>query len=202
MLNERIFKNKPNGVFVEIGAYDGIRYSNTKFFEDMLDWTGICIEPIPEYFEALQKNRPHSICVNACVAKEEGKALFQRIRSDSFFVEMLSGLIDKYDPKHLVRSHREIKEFGGSIELIEVDCVTLNSLLDKYNITHIDYLSIDTEGGELEILQSIDWDRFQIHVIEVENNYRSPEFREYLTNKGYTLIDEKNDEIYLLGSYE
>ncbi len=197
LLHENIFKTKKNGIFVEIGAYDGVLYSNSKFFEEQLGWTGICVEPNPEHFVSLKKNRPRSLCINAAISETPGYARFQKVQSNTFFVEMLSGLLDKYDPQHLDRINREVAEFGGSIEIIDVPCLTLNSILETNNITHIDYLSIDTEGGELEILKSIDFSRFSISVIEIENNYHSPEFREFLQTKGFTLIDEKYDEIYI-----
>ena len=59
-LNENIFKNKKNGTYIELGALDGVLYSNTKFFEDSLNWKGILIEPHPEKFKLLQINRPNN----------------------------------------------------------------------------------------------------------------------------------------------
>ena len=53
-LNENIFKNKKNGVYIELGALDGVLYSNTKFYEDSINWKGILIEPHPEKFKLLQ----------------------------------------------------------------------------------------------------------------------------------------------------
>lgn len=135
--------------------------------------------------------------MQACVAETSGKALFQKIISDTFYVEMLSGLLDKYDPRHLERSRREVKEFGGKIELIEVECERFDNLMKRYGITHIDFLSIDTEGNELDILKSIDFDQCEILAICVENNYASPLLKQYLHAKGYTLLDTTYDEIYL-----
>ena len=59
-LNEKYFKNMPNGVYVEVGAMDGELYSTTKLFEDNHNWTGLLIEPNPVQYESLQKNRPKS----------------------------------------------------------------------------------------------------------------------------------------------
>ena len=58
-LNENFFKGKTNGVYIEMGAVDGLFQSNTKFFEDQLNWTGILIEPQPNSFKKLQMNRPN-----------------------------------------------------------------------------------------------------------------------------------------------
>lgn len=67
-LNNTIFKNKKNGVYIELGALDGVLYSNTKFFEDTLNWTGILIEPHPTKFLLLQKNRPNNFLFNSLVS--------------------------------------------------------------------------------------------------------------------------------------
>ncbi len=110
---------------------------------------------------------------------------------------MLSGLPEKYDPKHAERIDTELKSHGGEKSLIEVQCYKLNDLLAQNNFSHVDYLSLDTEGGELEILKSIDFSRFDIDVITVENNYDDPEFKSFLTSKGYELVKKLgSDEVY------
>ena len=90
------FKNKREGTFVEIGANDGIKFSNTYFFEKHLGWQGICIEPMSGPFEELQKNR-NCICVKGCITDMPGTKDFLLITGYS---EMLSGLLEKYDPRH------------------------------------------------------------------------------------------------------
>lgn len=67
-LNENFFKNKMNGVYVELGALDGILYSNTKFFEDTLNWSGVLIEPHPNKFDFLKKNRPNNFLFNNLIS--------------------------------------------------------------------------------------------------------------------------------------
>src|SRR3972149_7086762 len=64
-LYENIFKNNTNGFFVDIGASDGIKFSNTYFFEKMLGWNGVCVEPLPDIYKRLIKNR-NCICINGC----------------------------------------------------------------------------------------------------------------------------------------
>lgn len=85
---------------------------------------------------------------------------------------------------------------GGSAEIIQVQCYNLNDLLNEQNISHVDYLSIDTEGGEFDILRSIDFSRISIDVIDVENNYREA-FEPFLATFGYKKIASLGaDEIY------
>ena len=195
-LYENVFKEKRNGVFVDIGANDGVTLSNTYFFEKQMGWTGICIEPIPEIFERLRSNRKCT-CIQGCISEKSGTQSFLRVRSRSFNTEMLSGLIEKYNPRHLQRIQREVKRTGGTTEILTVPCYILTELLLEKNISHVDYLSLDTEGGELDILKSIDFSRIDIEVIDVENNYKSPDFQQFLESRGYKKITTLvHDEIY------
>lgn len=190
---ENFFKNKKNGIFVDIGAHDGITLSNTYFFEQTMGWTGICIEPIPEVYTQLKNNRS-CLCVQGCIFDHKKSAPFLRI---SGWAEMLSGILENYDPQHVKRIQWEIDLNGGQSEVIYVKCYNLTQLLLDHHIQHVDYLTIDTEGGELGILQSIDFSRIEIDVIEVENNYHGP-FQAFLEPLGYKKIcDLGPDEIYL-----
>ena len=189
---EKFFKNKQNGVFVDIGAHDGITLSNTYFFEKSMGWTGICVEPIPEVYNRLKKNRS-CVCVQGCIFDNRDSVPFLKI---SGWAEMLSGIMENYDPQHLKRIQWEIDLNGGQSEIINVKCYDLTDLLIDHHMHHIDYLSIDTEGGELGILQSIDFSRIDIDVIEVENNYHDP-FQAFLEPLGYRKICELGpDDIY------
>lgn len=195
-LHEHIFKNQRKGVFVEIGAHDGITRSNTYFFEKNLDWFGICIEPHPDRYEELLVNRSSkTVCLPCAVANYTGKMSFLKI---SGYAEMLSGLEQCYDQKHQARITEELKKFGGSKELINVNVAKLSGVLDEYGIAKLDLLSIDTEGSELDILQSIDFNKVAIRVIIVENNYKNLAIFNYLTAQGYTKqITIDSDEIYI-----
>src|SRR4051812_34384611 len=79
-LDSKIFRKKRDGFFIEIGAYDGIRFSNTYLFEKERGWKGICIEPIPERFDLLRKNR-NAVCIQACVSEMSGTADFLKIKA-------------------------------------------------------------------------------------------------------------------------
>ena len=184
-LYENFFKNKVDGIFIDIGAHNGIAYSNSKFFEE-LGWRGICIEPLPGVFEELKENR-EAICIEGCISNKKGKAKFLKVKG---YPEMLSGLLDKYHPIHMQRVIREVSASSneGSMEIIEVDCYLLDDILIENNIYHVDLLSIDTEGGELEILQSINFSKFDIDIIEVENNFNDQKMREFMLANGYHFI--------------
>jgi len=202
-LNEEVFKNKRGGVFVEIGAYDGITLSNTYFFEKEMGWTGVCVEPIPERFSQLKTNRK-CICLNTVVSDKVGMASFIHVTGGDRYefiedgeypkikgkehTEMLSGLLDYYNQNHIKLIDKEIKELGGDKRETDMECVLAEEVFNKLEKADIDYLSIDTEGSELAILKTIDFDKFNIDVIGFENLYPTHEEEEIMSKNGYGLI--------------
>lgn len=191
---EHFFKDKKNGIFIDIGANDGITFSNSYFFEKECGWSGICVEPIPATFESLNSIRD-CLCIQGCIGPKRETAKFLCISGP---LEMLSGIVKRYDPKHTLRIEKELKVAGGSYEVIDVECYTVNQLLAFNGIDHVDFLSLDTEGGELQILKSIDFKKFQIDVIAVENNYSNPKFTSFMKRKGYRLVKNlEQDQIFV-----
>ena len=188
---ENYFKGKEKGFFVDIGAHEGVFISNTYFFEKYLGWGGICFEPTPASFKKLAKNRK-CICINVAVATEAGRQSFVVNPKTKNFI---NGLLDQFDPNHVIRHgiHKRLR--NRSAYTIDVDCITFNDVMEEHGVYKIDFLSIDTEGGELKILQSIDFDRFDIDIICVENLYLDPGFKQFLSKKGYQFIKhgEKDD---------
>lgn len=192
-VNEVLLHNKRNGIFVDIGAHDGISYSNTYYFEKELGWTGICIEPHPDRFAELEKNRS-ATCIKACVANFTGTADFLKISGGP---EMLSGLVNSYDSRHQQRIKDELVQRGGSQETIKADVFMLNEILQKHGIKHIDLLSVDTEGSEWDIIKSIDFEKFDIDVIVVENNFGERKIYDFLTQHGYRCVASLGgDQVY------
>jgi FkbM family methyltransferase len=188
----KLFPGKQKGTFVDIGANDGITFSNTFLLEKM-GWNGLAVEPIPSVYEELVKNR-RCITINGCVAQKSGRELFRVITG---YPQMLSGLVDEYHPRHIERINSELSSHGGECKDIEVDCYNINELLEDNRIFQVDYLSIDVEGAEYKILNSIDFDRIHISVIGVENNYSDPGFPKLLIRKGFEFHSIVGDEFYL-----
>ena len=184
-VNEQFFKDSKNGVFVDIGAYDGVTGSNSLFFEKELGWTGLCVEPMPESYEKLKKERT-CFCIEGAVAATRKKSQFLQIPD---YADQLSGLIENYHPTHLQKIRNCEQIFGNPAKVIEVECYTFNELMKNNGITHINFLSVDTEGNEYEILESIDWEKHKIDVITVEDNYNDPRFQILLESKGFELAN-------------
>ncbi len=192
-LNRIIFRNKKNGFFVDIGAHDGVTISNSLFFEKFNSWQGICIEPNPNVFFKLEANRK-STNINACIGDDNKKVRFTQIEGYS---EMLSGITGNYHLKHLQRIDEDLSKKGGKRTEIDVDMITLDSIEGLKN-RKIDFVSIDTEGNEFEILKSINFKALDITALVIENNYRDLRLREYLEPLGFSMIHRlASDEVFL-----
>lgn len=184
---ENIYKQKENGYFVEIGAYDGMSMSNTYLLEYKYKWKGICVECNPFHFEKLIKNRPN--CINSChaVFNEDNKTM-QFINDDD---GGCSGFVETNTHSHIL--HKNI---------IDVKTKKLTSILEDSNApSFIDFLSIDTEGSEFLILNSHDFDKYLFGYICVEHNFietNRVKIRCLLESKGYIFFRENNvDDDYI-----
>lgn len=194
-LNENIFKKKKNGFFLEIGADDGIDKSNTLFFEER-GWNGICIEPSPERYKLLKKNR-YCSCINVAISDSNGVVDFLDIKG---WGKGLSGIIDSYNDEHKNRIKFELSnpQNKGS-EIIKVRTRTITDILNEFDINNIDFCSVDVEGSEMKVLKSIDFSTISIRVIMIENNYNSNDMNAFLLRKGYSLLKKiEIDDIYIL----
>jgi FkbM family methyltransferase len=194
-LYKNLFSEKRNGTFVEIGADDGVDKSNTLFFEKNLSWGGICVEPSPKRFKLLSENR-ECICENYAIAESEGEVEFMDI---SGYGKGLSGIVDRYNPEHKDRIEEEINHPDNQgYEIIQVSTMPMSSLLEKNDISHVDFCTIDTEGSELQVLKSIDFERCQFDVLLVENNYEENSVEKFLGNIGFIFeIKVGIDDVYI-----
>jgi len=188
---ETYFSDKSNGCYVDIGAYDGIKLSNTYIFEK-IGWGGYCFEPFEEVFEKLKVNRPNSKNFNFAVGHKNDKVNFLKVIGEP---EMLSGVLDYYDNQHLFRINKEVFECDGSQEGAVIDMITLESVIPLD--THIDYLSLDTEGGEALILENI-LKIFTPDVISVEVNYQEDfDKLQQITKEKYNIVKQLGCDLIL-----
>jgi|LauGreStaDraftv2_3_1035109.scaffolds.fasta_scaffold12342_2 hypothetical protein len=178
---QNIYKNKKNGYFVEIGAYDGISMSNTNYLEKHFNWKGICVECNPLWYSRLINNRPNSINYDYAVYNKDNQTL-DFINDDT---GGCSGFVETNSHKHIL--HKQI---------ITVNTRKLTTILDMANAPNfIEFLSLDTEGSEYEILNSHDFDKYKFGYICVEHNFieaNRKKIRELLETKGYRFYRENN----------
>lgn len=197
ILNEKFFLNKRNGRYLDVGAHDGVKGSNTYFFEKELGWTGICFEPIKECYETLVAERPNSICINKCAYSSNGKVQFNRVEG---YAETLSGIVQNYDERHKTRIDSEINSMGGVQTVIECDAVTITSVCDEYDLHHFDFMSLDVEGGEYDVLKGIDFSKINIDVIVIENNYpdKFDHINKYLIDNDYKYVGNSCIDLFYI----
>jgi FkbM family methyltransferase len=186
------YKYKRNGYFVDIGANDGIHISNTYLLEKKYDWTGICIEPSPNEYDKLIKCR-NCICENNALFSSSGNKLEFKIFKESVY----SGLSDTLTP------HNDT--LNTEYNTLMIYTKTLTEILDKNNAPRfIDYLSLDTEGSEYDILLGLDTNKYQFGLIHIEHNYfqdSRTKIKDFLMKNGYIYVREhKWDDIYIHNS--
>jgi FkbM family methyltransferase len=189
-----LFQHKRGGFFVDIGANDGISFSNTCYFEKALGWSGIAFEPHPVVFKKLAAARSCAT-VNAGVGPDNAILKFSCVDAGA---AMLSGFTDTFNRSHRSRVQRELRKFGAEMKEIDVPTVRLEDSLRQQNHCEIDYLSLDTEGGELEILKSIDFANIFVGCLSIENNTHGLEIYHLMSDQGFRLSAIAGcDEIYV-----
>lgn len=176
-LHENYFHLTEKGTFLELGAMDGVLYSNTKTLEDR-GWTGYLIEPDPVSFSKLPKNRPNSKCFNVAIAQERGKIdmrMGNKIHAVTAVDDgMAKGFRDKW--------HK-------NSQTISVDCCPISDLIKFEEVPRLNFWSLDVEGREFDVLSTFDW---RIHVdfllMETLDHFykeTNDKCRELLKSKGY-----------------
>jgi len=165
--------NIENGFYIEAGAYDGLLQSNTKFLEEEFNWTGILIEPSPKVFLQLEKNRPNNININKCLV------------SSDYEFKTISGSFDN-GPMSSVGNIRNLE----NVELIDVPCEPLSNILDYLEIPKIDFMTVDTEGYELFVLDGLNLQKYRPTYLLIEIYEHDKEtIINYLTGFNYILLE-------------
>ena len=184
MILRRIFENKQNGFYIDVGAHHPKRFSNTYFFYKE-GWRGINIDAMPGSMESFNKVRPRDINIEQPISDEQ-----QTLTYYAFNEPALNGF-----SKSLSHS-RDGKTGYNVIFKKELETKTLDSVLDAYlpnDIKEIDFLSIDVEGLDYQVLRSIDLSKYQPKVILVEilgtslSDLQENEVTRYLENHNYKM---------------
>lgn len=186
-----------DGFFLDSGASDGVKGSNTLVLEQCYGWRGICVEPNPAFFASLVANR-RALCVNCCLYDREGDVEFVE-------ADVLGGILDEYHPRLLALATHVygIPANGdGRPATVRRPARTLRSILREAGAPRcIDYWSLDTEGSELAILKSFPFDEFSVRVLTVEHNHFPirDDIRAFLEARGYLRLGELEvDDAYVL----
>lgn len=162
----QILGKKRGGTVVEVGAFDGVHLSNSLGLNN-IGWNSICIEPNPEIFNYLKKNRPNSININKAIVGDD------TINEIDFFSEeigVLSGC--DYDEEDIKRRYKNRGLEYKEPKKIKVKASTLNAILSDLNLNTnvVDLVSIDVEGFELEVLKGLSLETYNINLFIIEAN--------------------------------
>jgi FkbM family methyltransferase len=176
---------------------DGILYSNTKFFEDDLNWTGVLIEPNLYQYNKLQINRPNNYLFNNLVSDIDEELEFK------FFVDEyagVSGVTKTLPSEHLSGFFRVIRAPQGAVR---IKPVTFKSIIEQTDIKHFDFLSLDVEGHEVNVLKSWDFsvpiDIILIETLGGSQIENEKICHEILLTNNYEMIEVyKHNKIYKL----
>ena len=193
-LNSQVFFGQREGIFIDVGAYDGFDISNTYFFEKTLRWTGVCIEPSPQSFELLKENRS-CILENCAIGDIEGNLDFVNITG---WASSASGFDD--ETKKISKTAKDsVEQHGGNWEIIKIPTFRLDTILNKHKLRLVDYMSIDVEGFEINVVKSINWDDYYVRYLTVEKNVSINEVTEHLKQFSYSILqDMAGDLIFKL----
>ncbi len=176
--------------FVEIGCcdFDTLR--------DLCDsgWKGVMVDPYKPYLNNITDHE-NLTKVNTAVGLYNGKTTFKRVTDE--FIKIVGD--DDYKGMGTITNVTALttnKTIKGNIETYEVPLTTFDSLLTSLKITTIDYLKIDTEGMDFDILKSIDYTKYNINIIKMEHNYCDDKLViNFLTHNGYHCELFENDII-------
>jgi FkbM family methyltransferase len=179
-----IFENSlkcQNSFFVDVGANDGITGSNTLLLEKN-GWKGLLVEPNLKLKEQLLKIRTSPL--ETCAISNDEEVSFNTVSGP----DNLHGL-SRIDSSEKFVDH--VKKHGGSVETTSVPATTLNKLFEKHSVpTDLPFLSIDVEGHELTVLNTLDFSKYNPRLIIVEDNSKGKDriVHDFLNNHNYRLV--------------
>ncbi|XP_052237875.1 uncharacterized protein LOC127849195 [Dreissena polymorpha] len=186
-----IFGSKRNGFFVEIGAYDGQFLSNTLLLEMKNNWTGLLIEAIPHMFSLIASVNRNCYAINCCLGYTNTSLTFT-----------IAGMISSADAvmtaQHRNRINRERSKNDKTYNKpVTVQCYSLLDVLYVIGTKKVDYFSLDVEGAELYILESIDWNHIDIDVFTIETDQHRDKIMSFMKDHGYKWLTHlTGDDIF------
>lgn len=183
---------KRPGIYLDVATNDPVGISNTYFMDRCLRWKGICVEANPVYYERIHRMRSCHM-VPTCVGKRDMQMV-------EFGLAGGAGAIIGESNKHTEKWEKRAVE----VLRMKALCTTVQKVLDRGQVRVVDYLSLDVEGHELEVLMGVDWSRTRINVVTIEaSGKQAKELEEWMEELGYKRhmpdVDERARKTGLLG---
>ena len=185
--------NYKNGFYIEIGANDGVRQSNTLYFEKFKNWRGILVEPSKRYNNLIKNRKKKNYFFNvACCSFES----INKYRS-FYYADLHTLSKNNINQKDLASFQKEVEtHFSGKVEEFKIEQIPLNELLIKSKAPEIiDFFSLVVEGDELSILKGINFDVYKFKLLLIEGE--KTEVTKFLLEKNYKVLKRlKYDVLY------
>lgn len=182
----QFFFQRGGGTFLEFGALDGIRYSNTFGFDKALGWHGVHIEASPSSFELLALNRPEQLDIHVAVCDQPRVVHYADTGNPA-----VRGVVEFMSQPFLQKWHKKLNP-ANLTGLPEVQCQPLAAILRHYGITHINFFVLDVEGAELVVLQAVDFSQISFDVIVIEADHgdlpKEQGVKDLLASHGYSFF--------------
>jgi hypothetical protein len=190
-LDAHVFKGKRDGVFVEVGAYDGVTGSNTLFLELMRGWTGLLIEPVAAQFDKARAFRGCR-CSDALIGPLAEQAGFLQIDAGPL---QMSGLTASYDADRRAWVDAQTE---SECRLEQRATRPLAEVLAEHGLDAIDYISLDIEGAERAVLETFPFDRHAVTCWGIEAARDREAIEALMTAQGYQRMETLGeDDIYV-----
>lgn len=164
------------GIMIEVGAGPTVFYSMSKHFRDN-GWRCICIDPNPKFVNDHKKNgnEIHQLAISNYEGESEFSIVSTGMWDNEYDGISYSGLEIKYEMPNY------------KVDKIQVEVRTLNSLLDELTVENVDFISVDVEGSEIEVIEGFDVNRYNPKVILLENYTHDPKYETFMDSLGYKL---------------
>lgn len=177
------------GIMVEVGAGPAIFISMSKHFRES-GWRCISIDPNPKFVDQHRK-LGHEVYPFAC-SDEIKKGQFKIVQAPNTHQEVNDGCSwSAIDTRYSFPSN-------SKVDIIDVDIITLDTLLESIEVEKIDYLSVDTEGWEIDVMEGFDHNKYQPKVVVLENLHYDSKYLAYMNSIGYKLeLKENYNEVYI-----
>lgn len=197
VIHENYFLDKVDGLFIEAGAFDGVLDSNTLFFYLNKNWRGINVEPLPNIFDHLNRNRPEDVNLNVALSDHDGSGIFTQAIDKNF--SLYGGHFGNGSLKHQPEHLQELRNRGCSLETYKVQMIDLVTLFNLHISAQPDLFILDIEGHEMTVLTRLKQVSNHLHpkVFGIEKGHSGREkIIEIMMENDYSLDYE--DSINLL----